>query len=110
MQNYQKRTKKNYSEIPVHKNKIKDEQLSITIWKFFLGLNVWSNNLPSKTYFAFISQSAINGSYTKNIFNFRNLAEEIALYVNGKSIPARLMRIDVGTNRNHVNKGIKTPD
>lgn len=77
---------------------------------FFLWLNVWCNNLPSKTYFAFISQSAINGGYTKNIFNFSNLAEEIALYVNGKSIPARLMKIDVGTNRNHVNKGIKTPD
>lgn len=30
--------------------------------------NVWSNNLPTKAYFAFISQSAVNGTYTKNIF------------------------------------------
>lgn len=41
----------------------------------FICQNVWSNNLPSRAYFAFISQSAINGSYTKNIFNFQNLAE-----------------------------------
>lgn len=68
----------------------------------FIWQNVWSNNLPSKAYFAFISQSAVNGSYTKNIFNFQNLAEEIALYVNGKSIPARPMKIDVGANKNHV--------
>lgn len=68
----------------------------------FIWQNVWSNNLPSKAYFAFISQSAVNGSYTKNIFNFQNLAEEIALYVNGESISARPMKIDLGANKNHV--------
>lgn len=68
----------------------------------FIWQNVWSNNLPTKAYFAFISQTAVNGSYTKNIFNFQNLAEEIALYVNGESIPARPMKIDVGENNNCV--------
>lgn len=51
----------------------------------FMWQNVWSNNLPTKTYFAFISQSAVNSSYSKNIFNFQNLADEIALYVNGEA-------------------------
>lgn len=68
----------------------------------FIRQNVWSTNLPSKAYFAFISQAAVNGDYTKNIFNFQNLAEEIALYVNGESIPARPMKIDVGYNKNCV--------
>lgn len=68
----------------------------------FIWQNVWSTNLPSKAYFAFISQAAVNGDYTKNIFNFQNLAEEIALYVNGESIPARPMKIDVGDNKNCV--------
>ncbi|XP_061188729.1 uncharacterized protein F54H12.2-like [Saccostrea echinata] len=68
----------------------------------FIWQNVWSNNLPTKAYFAFISQTAVNGSYTKNIYNFQNLADEIALYVNGESMPARPMKIDVGANGNHV--------
>lgn len=68
----------------------------------FIWQNVWSTNLPSKAYFAFISQAGVNGDYTKNIFNFQNLAEEIALYVNGESIPARPMKIDVGYNKNCV--------
>jgi hypothetical protein len=38
----------------------------------FIWQNVWSNNPPTKAYFAFISQTAVNGSYTKNIFNFQN--------------------------------------
>ena len=44
----------------------------------------------------------MNGDYTKNPFNFLNLAEEIALYVNGESIPARPMKMDVGVNQNFV--------
>ena len=31
-----------------------------------------------------------------------NIADEIALYVNGESIPARPMKMDVGTNRHYV--------
>ncbi|XP_062614278.1 uncharacterized protein F54H12.2-like [Saccostrea cucullata] len=68
----------------------------------FIWQNVWSNNLPTKAYFAFISQAAVNGDYSKNIFNFQNLAEDIAVYVNGESIPARPMKVDIGTNKNNV--------
>ena len=31
-----------------------------------------------------------------------NIANEIALYVNGESIPARPMKMDVGKNKNYV--------
>lgn len=65
----------------------------------FIRQNVWSTNLPSKAYFAFISQAAVNGDYTKNIFNFQNLAEEIALYVNGEGIPARPIKLMSGITR-----------
>lgn len=68
----------------------------------FIWQNVWSNTLPAKAAFCFISQKAVNGNYEKNPFNFQNLAEEIALYVNGESMPARPMKIDVGTNQNYV--------
>ena len=40
--------------------------------------------------------------YDKNPFNFQNLVEEIALYVNGESMLVRPMKIDVETNQNHV--------
>jgi hypothetical protein len=68
----------------------------------FIWQNVWSNHLPTKAIFCFLSQSAVNGSYVKNIFNFQNLVEDIALYVNGESIPGRPMKIDVGKNQNYV--------
>lgn len=58
--------------------------------------------MPTKAFFAFVKQSAVNGDYTKNPFNFLNLADEIALYVNGESIPARPMKMDVGINQNFV--------
>lgn len=86
----------------------------------FIRRNVWSTNLPPKAYFAFISQAAVNGDYTKNIFNFQNLAEEIALYVNGEGIPARPIKLMSGITRiasHHLliflrwlRNGTRTPD
>ena len=68
----------------------------------FIWQNVWTNSLRTKVYFAFAKQAAMNGDYTKNPFNFLNLAEEVALYVNGESVPARPMKLDVGNNQNYV--------
>ncbi|XP_062597067.1 uncharacterized protein F54H12.2-like [Saccostrea cucullata] len=68
----------------------------------FIWQNIWSNTLPIKAVFCFVSQTAVNGDYQKNPFNFQNLAEEMALYVNGESLPARPMRMDVGVNKNYV--------
>lgn len=68
----------------------------------FIWQNVWSNNLPTRAIFGFVKQLAVNGNYTKNPFNFLNLAEDIALYVNGESLPSRPMKNDVGTNKNYV--------
>ena len=68
----------------------------------FIWQHVWANNLPTKVFFAFVKQAAVNGSWKHNPFNFLNVAEEIALYINGESVPARPMKIDVGTNKNYV--------
>ena len=68
----------------------------------FIWQNIWSNHLPTKAFFAFVKQTAVNGDYSKNPFNLLNLADEIALYVNGESIPARPMKMDVGVNKNYV--------
>lgn len=49
-----------------------------------------------------MSQTAVNGNYEKNPYNFQNLAEGIALYVNGESLPSRPMKIDTGPNQNYI--------
>lgn len=68
----------------------------------FIWQNVWSNTLPTKALFCFVSQTAVNGNYEKNPYNFQNLAEGIALYVNGESLPSRPMKIDTGPNQNYI--------
>ena len=68
----------------------------------FIWQNIWSNNLPTKAFFAFVKQTAVNGDYSKNPFNLLNLADGIALYVNGESIPARPMKMEVSANKNYV--------
>ena len=48
----------------------------------FIWQNIWSNNLPTKAFFAFVKQTAVNGDYSKDPFNLLNIADEIVLYVN----------------------------
>ena len=68
----------------------------------FIWQNIWSNNLPTKAFFAFVKQTAVNSDYTTNPFTFLNIAEEMALYVNGESVPTRPLKMDVGKNKNIV--------
>ncbi|KAL5020749.1 hypothetical protein ScPMuIL_002171, partial [Solemya velum] len=68
----------------------------------FIWQNVWSNNLPTKVVFGFVKQAGVNGNYTESPFNFVSVAEDIALYINGESLPARPMKMDVGLNKNYV--------
>ena len=89
------------AKYPLNRTEVKMSTCSLGSGSF-IWQNVWSNTLPTKAAFCFISQKAVNGGYEKNPFNFQNLVEEIALYVNGESMPARPMKIDVGTNQNHV--------
>ena len=69
----------------------------------FIWDNMWNNARPSKVYVAFAKQSAVNGSYGTNPFNFKhfNLAE-IVLYVNGEPTPIRGMQLDFSNNQNFV--------
>ncbi|OOZ35807.1 hypothetical protein, partial [Solemya elarraichensis gill symbiont] len=68
----------------------------------FVWQNVYSNNLPQKVFFVFVDQSAVNGNYSKNPFNFQHIADGMALYVNGESVPARPMQMDLSANKNFV--------
>ena len=68
----------------------------------FIWQNIWGNNLPTKAFFAFVKQTAVTCDYLTNPFTFLNIAEEMALYVNGESVPTRPMKMDVGKNKNMV--------
>ncbi len=56
--------------------------------------------LPNKLFFALSSNAAFNGSYTKNPFKFDNHGvNHIALYIDGKQIPADPMTPDYTNKR-----------
>ncbi|OOZ36250.1 hypothetical protein, partial [Solemya elarraichensis gill symbiont] len=93
--------KDNTAKYPMTRTEVKMNTVSPGSGNF-IWQNVWSNNLPTRAIFGFIKQVAVNGDYTKNPFNFLNVAEEIALYVNGESLPSRPIKMDVGTNKNYV--------
>ena len=93
--------KKTTANYPVHRTEVKMNTCPSGSGSF-IWQNIWTNNLPTKACFAFVKQSAVNGDYTKNPFNCLNIADEIALYVNGESIPSHPMKKDVGTNKNFV--------
>ena len=65
--------------------------------------DVWNGKRPSRMYVTFVSQAAVNGSYTENPFNFQHFnLSEIVLYVNGEPHPVRPMKLDFGDNRSYV--------
>ena len=65
--------------------------------------DVWNGKRPSKVYVTFVKQSAVNGSYLDNPFNFEHFdLSEIVLYVNGEPTPVRPMKLDFGDNKNLV--------
>ncbi|XP_061190341.1 uncharacterized protein F54H12.2-like [Saccostrea echinata] len=65
--------------------------------------DVWNGKQPSKMYVAFVKQSAVNGSYGTNPFNFEHFnLSEIVVTVNGEPIPVRPLKFDYGDNRNYV--------
>lgn len=65
--------------------------------------DVWNGKRPSKMYVTFVKQSAVNGSYVQNPFNFEHFKlSEIVLTVNGESLPVRPIKLDYGDNKNYV--------
>lgn len=65
--------------------------------------DVWNGRRPSKMYVAFVKQSAVNGSYADNPFNFQHLdLSEIVVTVNGEPTPVRPLKMDFSGNRNYV--------
>ena len=65
--------------------------------------DVWNGRRLSKMYVAFVKQSAVNGSYADNPFNFQHLdLSEIVVTDNGEPTPVRPLKVDFGDNRNYV--------
>ncbi|XP_041369720.1 uncharacterized protein F54H12.2-like [Gigantopelta aegis] len=60
--------------------------------------HLFQNKCPNKVVVALVSAEAVNGSYTKNPFNFAMYdLDTIALYMNGESLPAQPLH--VGSNQ-----------
>lgn len=84
------------------KTDVKMTTISEKTSEFFWD-DVWNGKRPSKVFVTFVKQSAVNGSYTDNPFNFEHFdLSEIVLYVNGEPTPVRPMKLDFGDNRNFV--------
>ncbi|XP_041364399.1 uncharacterized protein F54H12.2-like [Gigantopelta aegis] len=57
--------------------------------------HLFQNKCPNKVVVALVSAEAVNGSYTKNPFNFAMYdLDTIALYVNGESLPAQPLHVN----------------
>lgn len=61
--------------------------------------NIYSGEVPSKMVIGFVSQTAYNGSYTKNPFYFQNLnIIELGLYINDEAVSHRPYTTDFPNN------------
>ncbi len=62
--------------------------------KEFVYDQIFANAVPSKLVVGFVSQTAVNGDYTKNPYHFQNFSvTDVAVYINGQSIPGRPIKI-----------------
>lgn len=69
----------------------------------FLYDQIFASAIPRKLIVAFVSQAAVNGDYTKTPFNFAHFSiTDVAVYVNGESLPGRPLKLDFTANNNYV--------
>jgi hypothetical protein len=84
------------AQYPLLKTKVKMNSISINSSEF-LWDNSFQNALPNKIIVGFLKQSAVNGSYLHNPFNFlhSNVSSiGIYMYVDGVSVPSRPLQLD----------------
>ena len=63
---------------------------------------IFPKAIPSKLVFGLLSQTSVNGDYTKNPFNFQHFnMTEVSLKVNGVEIYGTPLTLDFGVNRNY---------
>ncbi|CAG2238519.1 unnamed protein product [Mytilus edulis] len=63
---------------------------------------IFPKAIPSKLVFGLLSQTSVNGDYTKNPFNFQHFnMTEVSLKVNGVEIYGTPLKLDFGVNRNY---------
>lgn len=64
--------------------------------------------LPTRVVFGLLSQSSVNGDYTKNPFNFQHFnLSEIALKINGVEVYGAPLKLDFGVNRNYTSAFVR---
>ncbi|KAK3107250.1 hypothetical protein FSP39_010272 [Pinctada imbricata] len=65
--------------------------------------DVWNGKRPSRMFVTFVKQTAVNGSYKDNPFNFEHFnLSEIVLNINGEPLPIRPMKLDFNDNKNYI--------
>ena len=63
---------------------------------------IFPKAIPSKVVFGLLSQTSVNGDYTKNPFNFQHFnMTEVSLKVNGVEVYGTPLKLDFGVNRNY---------
>lgn len=95
--NHVKQIEKEAAKYYVRQTEIKKNTLAKDSGEF-----IWDNMFPKRPSLVIIgltSQKGGNGSYELNPLNFKHYSTtDVALYVNGESVPARPLKLDFGNN------------
>jgi len=96
--NHVKQIEKELAKYFIHRTEIKKNTVAKDSGEF-----IWDNMFarrPSLVVIGLISQKSGNGAYESNPLNFKHYsATDVALFVNGESLPARPLKLDFGANR-----------
>ena len=98
--NHVKQIEKEPAKYFIHRTEIKKNTVAKDSGEF-----IWDNMFarrPSLVVIGLISQKSGNGAYESNPLNFKHYsATDVALFVNGESLPARPLKLDFGANRKY---------
>ncbi|KAG8239560.1 hypothetical protein J437_LFUL019252 [Ladona fulva] len=65
--------------------------------------NIFIGQLPKRCIIGFVTNSAFNGTVTRNPFNFQHFSmTHLSLYIDGQQIPSKPLQMDFTNDRLHV--------
>ena len=87
---------------PLTRNEVKMNTISTGSTEFYWD-NIFPQAIPERVIVGMIKQKAANGDYSSNPFNFEHFnVTDVALSINGESVPGRPLHMDFGPNRNYI--------